>query len=650
MRILAVVSLLLVIAIGFTYAPVRENQITAFGERGSVLEDPLLHEAVDRAWLVRATAPTGAWSPLAWASLRLDAAVFGLENAAVLLGVNVALHALASVLLLLVLHRAGGALVPSLLAATFFGLHPLRVETVSRLDLRGDLLAVVLLLLAIWAYATRGPGRMSTRLELTLLLCMVLGVLASPLMALLPFLLIVLDAGPTRRFAPPDPSPVRSAFLEKLPLFIVALAATALFVTLAGSNGNAAFTAALDPAVRWQARVLTVGAVLVDMVWPVSITSLHSHPLHVEPWWRVGALVCLVLLVAGLGIRSARRSPWLALGAGWWALATVPMLFTSGPWAREERWVSMGAIGVAILVAFSLHAIVQRSRRARWLVALFAVLLGLGAAATREQVRVWKDEHTVLEHAVAVDPASWLVHDRLARSFRTRSDPERAHHHALRTVRLAPGYAAAQLDLAHAFESEGAVEEAMLLHENAAATGWGDRDADARLGLTLVRCGVDEAAIPLLENALARAPRSSDLHAGLALARARRGHAARAREHRDLALRGAPVTPAGRVLLVWLLATAPEPELRDAAAAVRLARHLLDPRSPDPDLLDALAAALAQQGAWSEAFESAQRAANAAAARGWKMRESEIRQRGLEYLQRRTWTEVRTIPPPEEAA
>ncbi|MCG3129057.1 MAG: hypothetical protein CHACPFDD_03966 [Phycisphaerae bacterium] len=86
-----------------------------------------------------------------------------------------------------------------------------------------------------------------------------------------------------------------------------------------------------------------------------------------------------------------------------------------------------------------------------------------------------------------------------------------------------------------------------------------------------------------------------------------------------------------RTRLVFLLAAAPEDGLRDGAQAARLAREGLQRQPGNLALLDALAAALAETGSFSEAAELADRAAEALQAGGAAGAANEVRARAARY-------------------
>jgi len=87
--------------------------------------------------------------------------------------------------------------------------------------------------------------------------------------------------------------------------------------------------------------------------------------------------------------------------------------------------------------------------------------------------------------------------------------------------------------------------------------------------------------------------------------------------------------------LAWLLATCPRAELRDGQAAVALAERIAErAESRSPEVLDTLAAALAQVGRFEEATQAARDAMELAAAAGERDLERRIEQRLQRYQAR----------------
>lgn len=119
-----------------------------------------------------------------------------------------------------------------------------------------------------------------------------------------------------------------------------------------------------------------------------------------------------------------------------------------------------------------------------------------------------------------------------------------------------------------------------------------------------VLIGLGQAA-GAVEHALFVLERESDatLHGQLGLVLWELGRTRAALEQLEAARTLAPEDTRHTANLAWMLATAPEPPLRDPARALDLVEPLIARQSDDPDLLDTAAVALAALGRWEEAIE-----------------------------------------------
>jgi len=200
------VAAALVAAVGFLYAGVAGHELVTFDDPGYVGENPWVRggwtwQGLRWAWT---SFEMFNWHPLTWMSHQLDCELWGLDAGAHLL-TNVALHAASAVLLLVFLHGATGRLWTSALVAALFALHPLRVESVAWVSERKDVLSTTLwmaTLVAYGVYARRpSPGR-----HLVVVLAFALGLAAKPMLVTLPFVLLLLDVWPLRRWTGRSPA------------------------------------------------------------------------------------------------------------------------------------------------------------------------------------------------------------------------------------------------------------------------------------------------------------------------------------------------------------------------------------------------------------------------------------------------------------
>jgi hypothetical protein len=173
------ISAALVLLVLIAFEPVRHNAFVEFDDNQYLMENTHIRSGLTAgsvSWAFTSGYAAN-WHPLTWLSHALDLGLFGLNPLGHHLH-NVLLHALATILLFLILNSltslrpetgAGalasaqppaqlgsppqaGAVWRSAFVAMLFGLHPLRVESVAWAAERKDVLSAVFFMLTLWAY------------------------------------------------------------------------------------------------------------------------------------------------------------------------------------------------------------------------------------------------------------------------------------------------------------------------------------------------------------------------------------------------------------------------------------------------------------------------------------------------------------------
>src|SRR6266567_7772869 len=176
---------------------------------------------------------SGNWHPLTIATHMIDCQLYGLDAGGHHC-TNVVLHTLAVLLLFFVLREMTSAIWPSAFVAALFAIHPLRVESVAWVSERKDLLSAVFFMLTLGAYIRYVP-KLSFTSYLLFLLVFAFGLMSKPMLVTVPFVLLLLDYWPLKRFAPEAPvklgqqpkvedrESIRRILLEKIPLLLFSL-------------------------------------------------------------------------------------------------------------------------------------------------------------------------------------------------------------------------------------------------------------------------------------------------------------------------------------------------------------------------------------------------------------------------------------------
>jgi len=497
---LVVVAVLLVIAVGAVYAPVRHASYCFLDDPLYVTTNPFVRDGLTLAGLRNAFFGTRGvlWLPLAFTSHMLDVEVFGLDPAAPHV-VNVLFHAANAVLLLVLLVRATGALTPSAVVAALFALHPLRVESVAWIAERKDVLSVFFGLLTVhaWLTYTRAPSR---RRYLLVAAGFAMALLSKPMLVTLPVLLVLLDWWPLDRFGDAAAGGRGRALVrlvvEKLPLFALAGATTVAAFLIAhdahalASLGERSLTTRLGQA--------TVSAVwyVWKTVWPVDLVVFY--PMRAWSRWEVGAAAGALVVVCALAAASARRAPWIAVGVGWFLVALLPVtgLVQVGAQAVADRFSYLPVIGLLVAVVWTLdRAVAVRPARVA-LGAAALVVTGAFAVATHRQVEHWHDNETLIRHGLAIDADNALLLANLGNILLDTGRPAEAADDFAHAMRLEPHYAKAVFGLGAALAALGRTDDAAARYRDALAIDPGFSPAHQKLAVLLAAQGDLDAALP----------------------------------------------------------------------------------------------------------------------------------------------------------
>jgi protein O-mannosyl-transferase len=223
------------------------------------------------------------------------------------------------------------------------------------------------------------------------------------------------------------------------------------------------------------------------------------------------------------------------------------------------------------------------------------------------------------ERAAAINPADAEAQNNLGVTLFGIGRPDDAIAHYQKALEIWPDYAEASCNLANALIAKGDFDGAIGRYTACLAAIPDQEEARYNLASALLRRGRTDEAIIQYQKVLQMQPESADAHANLGIAWLAKGRVRDAMEEYTKALQISPENLAALSNLAWLLATSPDPTLRNGSEAVRLAERADSTSSRSdkhPTVLRILAAAYAEEGQFTEAKETAQHALEAANIQG----------------------------------
>jgi protein O-mannosyl-transferase len=472
----------------------------------------------------------GNWHPLTWLSLQADASLWGINDFRGFHLTSIVLHALNSALVFVFFVSATSRTLPSLVASLFWAWHPLRVESVTWVSERKDVLSGFFFLLALFSYLWYARSPCWSR-YLLLSVLFVAGLMAKPMVVTLPAVLLLLDYWPLRRYT-------RSGWLpllaEKLPLFTLAAISSALTVIAQRAGGAVAPLERLP----FGARFLNAGLAYIEylrtMIWPMPLAPYYPLRAVSVP---TGTLAWLALAAITIRVVWARRTQPAALVGWFWYLGTlVPVigLVQVGSQCRADRYTYLPTIGVLMAVAFSVGRpdmmqpvwTVGRQAAKAWprgITILAFLVLALLAGATWRQQTYWDNSLWIWQHAENASPPNNLIEYQLAEAFQRAGDLPNAELHYRKAVDLAPRHADSQVNLASVLISRGKPDEAIPHLREAIRLNPKLEGAHQNLAMALSRLGRPEEAALAYQKEIELRPNVAELHEALGCAQYQSG-------------------------------------------------------------------------------------------------------------------------------
>jgi len=391
------------------FAPALGYEFINLDDYPYVAANPMVRDGLSWGAVVQAftTVHEHWWLPLLWISYMLDITLFGAGPHGHH-GVNVLLHAVNAGLLFWVLRRMTGARWPSFLVAALFAWHPLRVESVAWIAARKDVLSGLFFLLAIWAYA-RYAERPRARRMGWVAGWMLLGLMAKPILIVLPILLLLLDRWPLQRVACGQNRDAWKVWApriwEKFPLFALSFLFGVVHLSThwvnAVGNGQQSLWMRLGliPPNYWTYLRL--------FFWPSGLSILYPDIDTVAWGWSLlatGGLFAATLLLW----RGRKTAPYVWVGWAWFVVALFPVIrgIRMGLAGYADRYIYLPSIGLGLALIWWGTALARHHRRIPLAVLMAVGVLAVSVWSTARYLSVWRDSGSVFTHARAAGPVN----------------------------------------------------------------------------------------------------------------------------------------------------------------------------------------------------------------------------------------------------
>lgn len=656
------VCLFLVISILAVYWQVRNYPFVNYDDRSYVTQNQYVQDGLTLksiAWCFT-TVRSSNWHPLTWLSHMLDCQLYGMNPGQHHL-TNVLFHILNTLLLFLVLKKMTGDFWQSSFVAALFALHPLHVESVAWVAERKDVLSTFFWIMTLWSY-TRYVERSGFDRYLLVLLFFILGLMAKPMLVTLPFVLLLLDYWPLKRFqfeksgygnkSEQGRFPL-SLILEKIPLFVLSSASSVATYLVQNISGAVSPLDALPFKVRIANAMVSYASYIGKMIWPHNLSVFYPYPKDILLWKIAGASFLLVAITVVV-FMMAKTKPYFVVGWLWYIGTLVPVigLVQVGMQAMADRYTYVPLIGIFITIAWGTPDLVSKWRYKRiGLAAITTVVLTILMITSRLQIRYWSNSTTLFEHAINVTVDNSVAHVNIGEALAEHGNTEAAVRHFYEALRIKPDLVAPLLNIGVTLREKGKIDEAINHFLKVLLFKPDCVEAYSELADTLKKKGDFVGAVKYYLEAIRIKPDQAKLYnnLGAILAYQNKGKEAVGYFYKALQIDptyagayynlGKVFVNEGKIEdailnyrkalsvnkditqvlyhLSWILASHENIKYRNGEEAVNLAEKLCEvTQNIQPLALDALAAAYAETGRFNEAVLTAKKALNLTSKQG----------------------------------
>lgn len=545
---------------GITFAvffPVKNHSFLKFDTPVYVSENTdinsgLTQKGFERAFRFSRPGEHMYFHPFALVSHMVDCELFGLSPGAHHL-MNLLYHILNTFLLFLLLFLSTKLLLPSLIAAVAFGVHPVQLESIAWIAERKNLLSTFFWLMTLIFYR-RYTIKNSFFSYLLVIASFLSGLLSKPMLVTLPFTLLLLDFWPLKRVNFYNFDNNHNGIfiflnhniyllIEKIPFFIISFIYLFISIHAADLLMNTPNTIAFPLQLRIANALISYKAYLVNFFWPFHLSIFYPYPLSFPPVSNIIYISIFLVLFTFLVISQVRRLPYLFTGWFWFIGTLVPVLGITqqGLWpAYADRWLYVPMVGILFILFGAITGVTERinHRTGFQITAICACLaiIFLWGINARLQLPNWKNQKRIFEKALRSNPCNYLAHYVVGEELFFEKNFNEALLHFQSAKSCNPNYYLIHFGIGRALLALNKPEEAILHIQNALSQKVDFDSAYFHLGMAYYKTGKYQMALVAFKNALKIQTGSALYHNGVGVALLRIGHRDAALHHFQTAL------------------------------------------------------------------------------------------------------------------
>jgi protein O-mannosyl-transferase len=499
--------ILILIVIFAAFFPCLKNGFVNWDDGPYVTENPVIrHFSGTNIARVFSTIYISSYLPVTMLSYMLDYRLFGMDPFGYHL-TSLIFHLLNCLLVFWLFRRLSGSVLVAFLTALFWGIHPLRVESVAWVSERKDVLYTCFFLLSMICYCRYlSERKVGTAYGLSVVF-FALSLLSKAMAIVLPPVLLLTDHLLGRKFD-------RGAVVDKAPFLVLSLGIGAVgFYGQMNGSQPAYFQGFFE---RGLASCHAIFFYLNKLILPVGLSCLYpSAETGPVPVLSFPVLLCFAILL--VTVLSAKRTRKVAFGVLFFLITLFPVLKSvpTGAILVQDRYLYLASIGLFYLAAEMARrvfgALAARGYRTGVVITSMIVLTAAGSllVLTRGRCAVWRDGITLWTDVLNRYPQMATAHNQRGLLYAERKDPVRAIDDYKKLLSYAPRFSDAYINLGCLYMDMGENDSALGVFEQGLKAGAAPAPLYNYLAITYSMIGDKEKAASYFKKTLTLAPKNA---------------------------------------------------------------------------------------------------------------------------------------------
>jgi protein O-mannosyl-transferase len=386
---------LLLVYVFIAFSPSLQNGFVDWDDGVYVFNNPAIKGlSLQHVIAIFTNHDTANYNPLTILSFAVDYHFYGLDPFGYHL-VNILLHLVNVALVYFLIRSLGAGHMAGILVALLFGIHPLRVESVTWVTERKDVLFGFFYLFALISYVKFRVTKKVLWLVL-LYLSFILSLLSKIQAVALPLTLLVIDYYMAR--------PIRwKLVLEKIPLFLLSLVtglAGIYFLKMQHSFDRADYTLIERMLMGCYAMVIY----LVKGFVPFAMSAIYPYPKQSDFSFLYFLSPLIILLCCGLVIYSLRKTRIVAAGFLFFIFNIIFVLqvVNAGQGFLADRFTYIPYIGLCFVERLLVVRLVNSKPALRpYVIGAISAYVVILSVLTWNYAKVWENTETLFSHVLA---------------------------------------------------------------------------------------------------------------------------------------------------------------------------------------------------------------------------------------------------------